>query len=351
MDLAQKLQEFNKQHEEHSIFSNRDEKVLLVDGLNSFIRCFAATPTMNDNGDHVGGTTGFLRSLGMTIRQFKPSRCVIVFDGMGGSQRRRAIFKDYKGHRRSMTRLNRTYDFQTPEQEHDSRKYQLKLLIQALQHLPVTIVAPDNVEADDVLAYFAKLTADRGGEAVIMSTDKDFLQLVTDKITVWNPIKKKLYNVDSILDEYGVHPNNFIILRTIEGDKSDNIPGIKGIGAATLKKNFAELSGSAPIPWDHVFASAEEIVESKKSIKAAQSILDNKQLLERNTSLMRLDEQHMSGMTKMSVLNQFDGNITPLNKLGLTRLFVRDRLIGSFVNLDEWATTAFGPLSRFSNKD
>ena len=351
MDLVQKLQEFNKEHKEHSVFSNRDEKVLLVDGLNSFIRCFAATPTMNDNGDHVGGTTGFLRSLGMTIRQFKPSRCVIVFDGMGGSQRRRAIFKDYKGQRRSMTRLNRTYDFQTPEQEHDSRKYQLKLLIQALQHLPVTIVAPDNVEADDVLAYFANLTAERGGEAIIMSTDKDFLQLVNDKITVWNPIKKKLYDVDRILSEYGVHPNNFIILRTIEGDKSDNIPGIKGIGAVILKKNFSELSGSAPIPWDHVFAAAEEIVQNKKAITAAQSILNNKALLERNTSLMRLDEQHMSGMTKISVLNQFDGTIVPLNKLGLTRLFVRDRLIGSFVNLDEWATIAFAPLSRFSSKD
>lgn len=351
MDLIKKLQEFNQQHEEHSVFSNRDEKVLLVDGLNSFIRCFAATPTMNDNGDHVGGTTGFLRSLGLTIRQFKPSRCVIIFDGMGGSQRRRAIFKDYKGQRRSMERLNRTYDFQTSEEEYDSRKYQLKLLIQALQYLPVTIIAPDNVEADDVIAYFANLVADRGGESIIMSTDKDFLQLVNDKITVWNPIKKKMYTVDAILNEYGVHPNNFIILRTIEGDKSDNIPGIKGIGSATLKKNFSELAGSDPIPWDHIFAVAEEIVSNKKATKAAQSILDNKSLLERNTSLMRLDEQHMSGMTKINVLDCFDGSIAPLNKLGLTRLFVRDRLIGSFTNLDEWVTTTFAPLSRFSSKD
>lgn len=356
MDLVQKLKEFNKQHEEHSAFSNRDERVLLVDGTNSFIRCFSATPTMNDNGEHIGGTTGFLRSLGLTIRQFRPSRCVVVFDGMGGSQRRRAIFKDYKGQRRSMTRLNRTYDFQTIEEEKDSQVYQLKLLIQALQNLPVTIVAPDNVEADDVLAYFAKLTAERNGEAIIMSTDKDFLQLVSPQIKVWNPIKKKMYDEDKIVEEYGVHPQNFIILRTIEGDKSDNIPGIKGIGSATLRKNFVELSDNSPIPWDHIFASAEEKIHSavqlkKKPSKAIQSILDNKPLLERNTSLMRLDEQHMSGMTKMSILNQFDGPIYQLNKLALTRLFVRDRLIGAFANLDEWATTTFAPLSRFSSKD
>lgn len=346
MDLAQKLKEFNKQHEEHSVFSNRDEKVLLVDGLNSFIRCFAATPTMNDNGDHIGGMTGFLRSLALTIRQFKPSRCVVVFDGTGGSQRRRAIFKEYKGHRRNMTKLNRTYDFQTPEDEQKSQKYQLQLLVTALQHLPVTIVAPNNVEADDVLAYFAKLTAERGGEAIIMSTDKDFLQLISPKIKVWNPVKKKLYNEETVVEEYGIHPQNFIILRTIEGDKSDNIPGIKGIGPATLKKHFAELSESTPVPWEHIFAVAEN-----NDSKAAQHILNNKPLLERNVSLMRLDEQHMSGMTRMSVLQQFDAPIPPLNKLALTRLFVRDRLLGTFLNLDEWATTTFAPLSRFSNKD
>lgn len=352
MDLAQKLKEFNKQHEEHSVFSNRDEKVLLVDGLNSFIRCFAATPTMNDNGDHIGGMTGFLRSLAMTIRQFKPSRCVVVFDGTGGSQRRRAIFKDYKGNRRNMTKLNRTYDFQTPEDEQKSQTYQLQLLVTALQYLPVTIVAPNNVEADDVLAYFAKLTAERGGEAIIMSTDKDFIQLVSPKITVWNPVKKKLYDENTVLEEYGIHPQNFIILRTIEGDDSDNIPGIKGIGPATLKKYFAELAEATPVPWEHIFAASEEIIDAKpKSCESAKKILNSKSLLERNVSLMRLDEQHMSGMTRMSVLQQFDAPIPPLNKLALTRLFVRDRLLGTFSNLDEWATTTFAPLSRFSNKD
>jgi len=71
-----------------------DGRVLLVDALNSFIRCFAAVPTMNEDGEHVGGISGFLKSIGVAIRQFKPSRVVLVFDGKGGSKRRRKLYPE-----------------------------------------------------------------------------------------------------------------------------------------------------------------------------------------------------------------------------------------------------------------
>lgn len=345
MNLADKLKEFSANHSTSEPI-NRNSKVLLVDGLNSYLRCFAATPTMNDNGDHVGGMTGFLRSIGQAIRQYKPTRCVVVFDGKGGSAKRRAIFKEYKEGRKMMEKLNRTYDFQTKEEESESQRRQLHRLIEALQLLPVTIIIQDNVEADDVIAYLARLVADRGGEAMIMSTDKDFLQLVTTGVKVWNPIKKKIYNEEKVVEEYGVHPHNFIIYRAIDGDNSDKIPGIKGIGLATLKKHFPEIAESETIPWEHIFASAEE-----KDNKACKLILESKNLLERNTSLMRLDEQQMSGQTKIKVLGQFDGDISTLNKLALTQMFSHDRLLGAFPTLDEWLMTTFVPLSRFSKKD
>lgn len=345
MNLAEKLKEFSATHGGLEPI-NRDSKVLLIDGLNSYLRCFAATPTMNEDGEHCGGMTGFMRSIAMTIRQFKPSRCVLVFDGKGGSQRRREIFKDYKANRKSMTKLNRTYDFQTIDEEGDSQKRQLMMLIKALHLLPVTIIAPDNVEADDVLAYFAKLTVERGGEAIIMSTDKDFLQMVTDGVKVWNPVRKKLYDEQAVVDEYGIHPHNFIIFRTIDGDVSDNIPGVKGIGPATLKKHFPELADATPIPWEHIFTQAEEL-----DSKAAKLILNSKDLLKRNTSLMRLDEQHMSGNTRSKVLEQFDAPISTLNKLALTQLLAHDKLLGAFANLDEWLMSTFVPLTRFSNKE
>ena len=69
---------------------------LLVDGMNTFMRVWSMYPTTNDNGDHIGGYTGFLKSIGHAIRLRKPTRCIVVFDGKGGSARRRKIFPDYK---------------------------------------------------------------------------------------------------------------------------------------------------------------------------------------------------------------------------------------------------------------
>ena len=80
---------------------NPNDVVLIIDGLNSFIRCFCCVPTHNDNGIHIGGLTGFLQSVGKAIRQFNPTRCVIVFDGVGGSQRRRKLYPDYKANRKN----------------------------------------------------------------------------------------------------------------------------------------------------------------------------------------------------------------------------------------------------------
>ena len=76
-----------------------NDKVLIIDGLNTFIRCFSAMPTLNDDGAHVGGIVGFLRSIGYAIKTIRPTRCVIVFDGKGGSNRRKKVFSGYKANR------------------------------------------------------------------------------------------------------------------------------------------------------------------------------------------------------------------------------------------------------------
>ena len=76
-----------------------------------------------------------------------------------------------------------------------------------------------------------------------MSTDKDFMQLVSNRVTVWSPTKKKYYFADTIKEEYGSYPNNFLMFRTITGDGSDNIPGIRGAGLKTLKKFCPQFSG------------------------------------------------------------------------------------------------------------
>ena len=320
-------------------FNTPNSRVLIIDGLNTYIRCFSATPTLNDDGNHVGGTIGFLKSIGLAIRTLRPSRCIVVFDGKGGSQRRRSIYPEYKQKRKSMQKLNRTYDFSDVEEESDAMKQQLMILVRLLEHLPVTTIALDSVEADDVIAYASHLVEDRSGQSIIMSTDKDFLQLVNDKTEIWNPIKKKLYDTQKVVDEYGIHPKNFIVYRVLDGDNSDNIPGVKGIGIGTLKKNIPNVLNEAPI-------TMTELKALTGKAKFFQYIANNASTIDRNYSLMRLDEVQMSTSAKMKVVEFVDNTSAKLNKFQLTKLFVEHKLWNSISNYDSWIQSTFASLVR-----
>ena len=150
----------------------------------------------NDDGDHVGGVTGVLKSIGYAIRQTQPTRVIVVFDGKGGSQRRKKRFSGYKSQRESnKLRVNRQYaDLMNDEDERESMKRQYVWLNEILDYLPIQTMIYDGVEADDIMAYISTQLLKENEQAVVMSTDKDFLQLVDDKTIVWSPTKKKLYN-------------------------------------------------------------------------------------------------------------------------------------------------------------
>ena len=353
MDYAKAFQDLaeKRQHEQPI---GRNGKVLLVDGLNSYLRCFSATNTMNDDGKHVGGITGFLMSLALTIRSLKPTRVVVVFDGVGGSLRRRKLFPDYKENRRNMKRLNRFYDFQSIEQEQESIQWQLRILLFLLRYLPVTVLCQDHVEADDVLAYLAQIVEqDHAGQAIIMSTDKDFLQLVNDTgITVWNPIKKKIYNTTTVLEDYGFHPHNFLLYRCVTGDASDNIPGVAGIKEKTLLKFCPSLAEATPQTVDSMMAAAQVLAESTKKVPVAlQTLLDSTSVISRNHRLMRLDDVAMSGSTRLAVLKIFNDPIPTLDKFTLMKLLINGKMISAFGSRwDEWIQASFVPLIRYSGE-
>ena len=139
---------------EKGISSSVKKELLVVDGMNTFLRCFMAIPTMNTDGLHTGGISGFLKSVGYAIKQFQPDRCVIVFDGVGGSLKRRKIYPDYKAHRKTKVRLNRVYDEHLTDEDISMQK-QLQRLVAYMQSLPVNMIALDNVEADDTIASFS----------------------------------------------------------------------------------------------------------------------------------------------------------------------------------------------------
>jgi 5'-3' exonuclease len=324
-----------------------NSRVLLVDAMNLFIRSYAAVPSMDDNGNHIGGMIGFIKSLGLAIRSFKPTRCIVVFDGKGGSQRRRKVFPQYKANRKPPVRLNRSYDMTTDEQEKENMKFQLVSLVEILAELPVTVFALDNVEADDVIAYLSQLVTDVGGESIIYSTDKDFFQLACDNIKIYNPVKKKTFSQDVILEDYGIHPKHFHFFRALNGDKSDNIDGVRGVGEATLKKYIPEIADPT-IDVDLEFVK-NKYANEKKIPKVISNILENEDLVKRNILLMNLHEGIMSADARLKVANTFNKNEVSFNKYALTKLLIQYKLMSGFQNYDEWITNTFIPLNRFTN--
>lgn len=345
INFAEKFFEFSASVSEQP--TDRNGRVLFFDGLNTYLRAFAATPTMCEEGRHVGGITGFLLSVAATVRLLRPTRVVICFDGKGGSTRRRQMFADYKGNRRSMTKLNRTYDFASLEEEKESQKWQLLTLISMLDHIPVTVMAPELVEADDVIAYLAQLTEERGGKAIIVSTDKDFLQLVNENISVYNPIKKKQYHVDGVIADYGFHPSNFLMYRMVTGDNSDGIPGVEGIKEATLLKHFPELASGEPRDVNYMLERAEAIQEErkKKTPVAIKTLLDSRELLERNFALMRLDDVAMGTSSRVKAIDAFDGPINTMNKYEFQKWCINLKIVHTFGNFDSWFASSWATLS------
>ncbi|MEK9767568.1 MAG: 5'-3' exonuclease H3TH domain-containing protein [Betaproteobacteria bacterium] len=320
-------------------------RVLIVDGLNTFIRNFAANPTMDDNGNHIGGITGFLKSIGLAIRTLNPSRVTIVFDGKGGSKRKKQIYPEYKGHRKPLTRLNRAHGGITDgEPEKDFMKMELILLAQILEYLPVDLIAYDYVEADDVMAYVAKLVEEEGGEAILYSTDKDFLQLVNEQITVWNPATKKTYDVERICEEHDIHPNNFLLYRALTGDKSDNINGIKGVGKKTMLKLLPQMTEETKVELSEVMGSAQS-----SGSKAAVKILENEDIIRRNFKLMRLDETNFSADNKLSCVDILRSPPPRLRKLDLTKFLVQHNIMPAMGNFQTWINDSFNKLDMIND--
>jgi 5'-3' exonuclease len=312
------------------------------------MRSYAAIPTLDDDGHHIGGMAGFMKSLGFAIRSFKPTRVVLIFDGKGGSQRRRKIYKDYKANRKPPTRLNRSYDMTTDEQERENMKYQLVSLVEMVECLPVSILALDHIEADDAIAYMSELVTKNGGNSIIYSTDKDFLQMVNENVILYNPVKKKTFNIDAIVETYGVHPSNFVFYRALLGDKSDNIDGIRGAGEKTVLKYLPELV-DASIEVDITLLETK-YADIKKKPKLVENILSNKPIVERNLQLMNLRDVNISVDAKMKILNKFEESCPPLRKADLTRLLVATKIISSIQNYSDWITFTFTPLARYHGR-
>ena len=321
-----------------------NDSVLLVDGMNTFIRVFSAIPTTNDDGIHIGGIVGFLRSLAFNINMIRPTRTIIVFDGKGGSNRRRKIFPQYKMGRKMSYRLNRAHDFLTREEEQKMMIRQLNRVVEYLECLPLSVMNMENCEADDVIGYLSKHIY-KDNKTTIISTDKDFLQLVDKTTKVYSPTKKKMYDEEKVFDEYGIHPKNFLLFRMFDGDKSDGIPGVNGIGMKTLIKLFPFMATDNQHTLDDIYRSAEA-----QKVPLCEKILQSKDLLDMNKTLMDLEDGIISGQQKLKIKEILERPIQRLIKQRFQTMFLEDKMYTALPNLNSLLATTFNRMNHIAEE-
>lgn len=315
-----------------------DSRVLIIDSLNTFMRAFAVIQHVNKNLTPIGGLTGYLRSLGYVINLVRPTRVIIVFDGHGSSVNKKYIYPEYKANR-NIRRITDWDHFENQEQESEAITNQIIRLIQYLKMLPVDILSIDKVEADDVIGYIAKRY---GKEVTIMSSDRDYLQLVDDRITVFSPTKKKFYTPATVLTEYGVTPINFLTQKILLGDSGDNVPGVHKLGPKTLIKEFPELALEDLVSLEDVLSKCE-----KGNKKVHSSILNFKHQLSINKQLMDLHEPNMPEYAISEIESMILEPYKQFNSRGFHKLYEDDDLGNSITNLDSWLFTNFHTLSKY----
>ena len=334
--------------EEHKSFGDlhKNSKTLVIDGLNTFIRSWSTAPNLSDNGDHIGGIVGTLKSIGYAIRMINPTRVILTFDGKGGAKSRQNIYAGYKADRaKNKIRLNRaiTVDM-NPEDEQVSMRRQMVALADLLTYLPVTIMLYDGIEADDVMGYIATQLRQEGEKVVLMSSDKDFLQLVNKDVSVYSPTKKKIYNIDEVVEEFGIHPHNFINFRMIDGDKSDNISGVDGLGIKSIIKGF-------PILAEETYHTTDTMLEYvnglDKKTKTHELFEKGLEICERNRRLMQLSEPEFSGNLRMKIMDRYDEPTPKFDKQGFLKTGLRHGVIDAFKDVNDWLQSTFGHISKF----
>ena len=331
--------------EEHGKETVEGERILMIDGLNLFFRNFAMMNMVNPEGIHVGGLGGFFRSLGAEIRRVNPTQVYVVFDGAGSSNNRKNLLPEYKSGR-DLQRITNWEAFDNLEDEHDAKVDQIVRIIQYLKTLPVKTIGIPKVEADDVIAYLSGIIPkDPKDKVFIVSSDKDFLQLVNKNVIVYRPMEKEFYTEETVVEKFKMSPTNFILYKTLMGDNSDKVAGVKGLGPKKLYKLFPELS-EKDMTLDDVYNICES--KFKENVIYAR-IIQNIDALERNYKIMDLSNPMLDENDKSylySVVESKELNYLPEQFIAM---YNEDKLGGMIRNLEFWIKDIFDELNNNIN--
>ena len=295
-------------------------KKLIIDGLNVYMRHYAANPALNENGQPVGGIVGFLKGIQLLCERCLPDSLIIVWEG-GGSIRRRGTVKSYKSGRKPQ-RLNRYYE-DLPDTI-ENRNYQLTLLIELIRHLPICQLYISDCEADDIIG---QLCINKGGDEqlIIVSSDRDYYQLLSDDVMIWSPGRKIFVGKDDVAKAHEVSQANFLTARCFIGDKSDNLPGIKGAGFKTLAKRFPELCSDEFLSVNDVITLSEHRAQDSK-LQIYKRIVDNPEVPRLNWKMMFLGTKNIAPQQIDKLMGQLHMDIPNPQKINFLRILLREEI-------------------------
>jgi 5'-3' exonuclease len=296
------------------------KRVLVIDALNMFLRAFIVDPSLSQHGQPIGGIKGSIKILQKLVRITKPNEIVICWDGPNGSQKRKTLDSGYKEGRKPL-RLNRSVHNLTENEEIQNKVWQQMQVIEYLNQMPIIQLILDRVEADDIISYVCNSRHYDGWQKVIVSNDKDFLQLCDEETVVYRPTTDKIETKKTVIESMGVHPTNMALARAMDGDASDNLPGVSRVGMKTIASKLPFMKEERTITIDELMEYCENI-ESK--LKVYKNITESRDLVQHNYNMMQLYSPLISVQGKQTIDYALDNFECDFNKTELLRLMMED---------------------------
>ena len=223
---------------------NDPNNLILIDGSGYIFRAFYGLPSMtNENGVPVNAVFGFTKMLLKLIDDFKPIYVAVIFD-VARKTFRNDLYDLYKANRSD------------PPEELIP---QFSIIREATNAIGLPVVEMEGFEADDLIATYSNIAQKTNKKVIIISSDKDLMQLVDDNTILFDPMKQYWINDEQVFEKFGVYPNRVIDVQSLAGDSSDNIPGVPGIGiktAAELINQYGDL--------EQLLTKASEIKQNKR---------------------------------------------------------------------------------------
>lgn len=238
--------------------------LLLIDANSFFYRAFHAVPMLTaPDGTPVNAIHGVLSMVATLIHDYQPSGVAMIFDAKGKNFRHE-LFPDYKAHRSPMP---------------DELRAQIEPLHHLVQLMGLPLLVIPGIEADDVIATLATQASAHGQEVVIATGDKDLCQLVNEQVRIIDTMKNKLLTPAAVTDKFGVPPDSIVDWLTLVGDKSDNIPGVDGVGektAAKLLRAHGTLRGIVEAMKGQRTRTAQNILAAAEQFPLIQQLVITK---------------------------------------------------------------------------